>query len=117
MGAIICLILGGEGILRTQIANAFELKFVAPDRTVEEALSEVKDHAQDLLQVKDLLELESWKAAQKTLRLSSALLKKDIYIIIQSKPGIERSELRKLYSTLFNNVTRVSDALLHALGK
>lgn len=110
LAAITSLISGGEGILRTQIANAFEFKFVAPDMTIEEALSGVRDHAQDLLQVRDLLELESWKVAQKTLRQSSALLKKDIYTIIQSKPGIERPQLRKLYSTLFNNVTRVSAA-------
>lgn len=110
MAAITSLILGGNGIFRTQSANAFEFKFVAPDMTVEEALSGVRGHAQDLLHVRDLLELESWRAAQKTLRQSSAILKKDIYTIIQSKPGIERAQLRKLYSTLFNNVTRVSAA-------
>ncbi|XP_027344457.1 psbQ-like protein 3, chloroplastic isoform X2 [Abrus precatorius] len=85
-------------------------RFVAPGQTIEEALSGVKDHAQDLLQVRELLESESWKAAQKTLRQSSALLKKDIYTIIQNKPGIERPPLRKLYSTLFNNVTRLDYA-------
>ncbi|RZB81098.1 psbQ-like protein 3, chloroplastic isoform X1 [Glycine soja] len=110
LAAITSLILGGNGIFRTQSANAFEFKFVAPDMTVEEALSGVRGHAQDLLHVRDLLELESWRAAQKTLRQSSAILKKDIYIIIQSKPGIERAQLRKLYSTLFNNVTRLDYA-------
>jgi len=102
------LILGGEDIFRTHNANAFDFGFVAPDMTAEEALRGVRDHAQDLLQVKDLLESESWTEAQRDLRQSSAVLKKDIYIIIQSKPAIERAELRKLYFTLFNNVTRVS---------
>ncbi|KAL4342830.1 hypothetical protein HN51_061139 [Arachis hypogaea] len=97
-------------ILRTQSTSAFEFKFVAPDQTIEEAESGVRGHAQNLLQVKDLLELESWKAAQKELRMSSALLKKDIYTIIQNKPGIERPPLRKLYTTLFNNVTRLDYA-------
>ncbi|MED6125282.1 hypothetical protein PIB30_067116 [Stylosanthes scabra] len=97
-------------ILRTQSASAFEFKFVAPDQTIEEAESGVRGHAQNLLQVKDLLELESWKSAQKALRSSSALLKKDIYTIIQNKPGVERPPLRKLYSTLFNNVTRLDYA-------
>ena len=110
MAAITSLILGVNGNFGTQSANAFEFKFVAPDMTVEDALSGVRGHAQDLLHVRDLLELESWRAAQKTLRQSSAILKKDIYTIIQSKPGIERAQLRKLYSTLFNNVTRVSAA-------
>lgn len=105
------LILGGECIFRTEkSANAFEFEFglVAPGQTVEEAQNGVKGHAQDLLQVRELLESGLWKAAQKALRQSSALLKKDIYIIIQNKPGSERPQLRKLYSTLFNNVTRVS---------
>ncbi|CAJ1960707.1 unnamed protein product [Sphenostylis stenocarpa] len=110
LGIITPFILGGEDIFRTQNANAFEFRFMAPDMTAEEALGGVRSHAQDLLQVKDLLESESWETAQKTLRQSSARLKKDIYLIIQSKPGIERAELRKLYSTLFNNVTRLDYA-------
>ncbi|WJX31103.1 hypothetical protein P8452_19569 [Trifolium repens] len=100
----------GELIFSTKNANAFEFGLVAPDQTVEEAQNVVRVHAQDLLQVRDLLELESWKIAQKELRRSSALLKKDIYTIIQSKPGSERPQLRKLYSTLFNNVTRLDYA-------
>ncbi|WJX37024.1 hypothetical protein P8452_24839 [Trifolium repens] len=104
------LIFSGEFIFRTKNANAFEFGLVAPDQTIEEAQNIVRVHAQDLLQVKDLLDSESWKIAQKELRRSSALLKKDIYTIIQSKPGIERPQLRKLYSTLFNNVTRLDYA-------
>ncbi|CAJ2640597.1 unnamed protein product [Trifolium pratense] len=100
----------GELIFRTKNANAFEFGLVAPDQTIEEAQNVVRVHAQDLLQVRDLLESESWKIAQKELRRSSKLLKKDIYTIIQSKPGSERPLLRKLYSTLFNNVTRLDYA-------
>ncbi|XP_014518124.1 psbQ-like protein 3, chloroplastic [Vigna radiata var. radiata] len=110
LATITPLILGGEDIFSTQIANAFDFRFVAPDMTAEEALRGVRNHAQDLLQVKELLESESWTEAQRYLRQTSALLKKDIYIIIQNKPGIERPELRKLYSTLFNNVTRLDYA-------
>ena len=101
------LIFSGECIFRTENANAFDFGLVVPDQTVEEAQNVVRVHAQDLLQVRDLLESKSWKIAQKELRRSSALLKKDIYTIIQNKPGSERSQLRELYSTLFNNVTRV----------
>ncbi|KAL5076973.1 hypothetical protein RYX36_015957 [Vicia faba] len=103
-------IISGECIFRTENANAFDFGLVAPDQTVEEAQDVVRVHAQDLLQVGDLLKSESWKVAQKELRKSSALLKKDIYTIIQSKPGNERPQLRKLYSTLFNNVTRLDYA-------
>ncbi|XP_058749088.1 psbQ-like protein 3, chloroplastic [Vicia villosa] len=104
------LIISGECIFWTENANAFDFGLVAPDQTVEEAQDVVRVHAQDLLQIGDLLKSESWKVAQKELRRSSALLKKDIYTIIQSKPGKERPELRKLYSTLFNNVTRLDYA-------
>ncbi|XP_058781986.1 psbQ-like protein 3, chloroplastic [Vicia villosa] len=107
---IMGLIISGECIFRTENANAFDFGLVAPDQTIEEAQDVVRVHAQDLLQIGDLLKSESWKVAQKELRRSSALLKKDIYTIIQSKPGKERPELRKLYSTLFNNVTRLDYA-------
>ncbi|KAK7290296.1 hypothetical protein RIF29_04607 [Crotalaria pallida] len=104
------LILSECGIVRTESASAFDFGFVAPDQTVEEAESGVRGHAQDLLEVKGLLEKESWGEAQKALRLSSALLKKDMNTIIQSKPGSERPQLRELYFTLFNNVTRLDYA-------
>lgn len=102
------LIMSGVCIFRTENANAFDFGLVAPDQTAEEAQNVVRVHVQDLLQVGDLLKSESWKEAQKQLRKSSALLKKDMYTIIQSKPGKERPELRELYFTLFSNVTRVS---------
>lgn len=109
IAAMASLIWSEYGIVRTQSANAFEFGFVDPDQSVEEAENGVRGHAQDLLQVRDLLEIESWKEAQKALRLSSALLKKDINTIIESKPGSERPQLRKLYFTLFNNVSKVSE--------
>uniref|UniRef100_A0A2P2ILC4 Uncharacterized protein n=1 Tax=Rhizophora mucronata TaxID=61149 RepID=A0A2P2ILC4_RHIMU len=33
-----------------------------------------------------------------------------MYILIQSKPGSERPQLRKLYSNLFNNVSKLDYA-------
>ncbi|XP_059643241.1 psbQ-like protein 3, chloroplastic [Cornus florida] len=90
--------------------NAFELRMTVPDQSVEEAESGIRGHALSLLQVKDLLESESWKEAQKELRKSSSKLKQDIYTIIQSKPPSQRPPLRKLYSTLFNSVTRLDYA-------
>ncbi len=93
-----------------QVAVGFDLNLVATGRTFEEAKSEIRGHAQALLQIKSLIESESWGEAQKVLRKNSAVLKQDIYTIIQGKPGSERPELRKLYSNLFNNATRVSGA-------
>ena len=80
-------------------------RMTVPDQTVEEAESGIREHAMSLVQVKPLLESESWKDAQKELRKSSSYLKQDIYTIIQGKPGPERAQLRILYSKLFNDVT------------
>lgn len=88
-----------------QIANAFDFRITTLNQTQEQADSGIKGHVQSLTQVRELLEEESWKAAQKALRKRSANLKQDMYTIIQAKPGSERSEPRKLYFKLFNNVT------------
>ncbi|XP_060206532.1 psbQ-like protein 3, chloroplastic [Lycium barbarum] len=97
-------------LLTEKTANAFDFRITAPDQTLEEAQDGIQSHALSLLQVKELLEEESWKEAQKALRKSSALLKQDIYTIIQAKPGRERTELRKMYSILFNTVSRMDFA-------
>ncbi|KAL9355079.1 hypothetical protein Peur_053049 [Populus x canadensis] len=49
-----------------------------------------------LLQIKDFLASESWKEARQVLRRCSSNLKLDLYAVIQSKPGKERSQLRTL---------------------
>lgn len=105
MGSV--LLAGSEAIFGQQVAVGFELNMVAPDRTFEEAKSGIRDHAEALLEIKSLIEAESWREAQQVLRKNSSYLKQDIYTIIQGKPGSERPELRKLYSDLFNNATRV----------
>ncbi|XP_022728172.1 psbQ-like protein 3, chloroplastic [Durio zibethinus] len=97
-------------IKEENIAYGLDLKMVAPEQTLEEAENGVQNHAKALLQVKDLIDSKSWREAQKELRKSSSLLKQDIYTIIQGKPGGERPQLRKLYSNLFNNVTKLDYA-------
>ncbi|GAB4855292.1 hypothetical protein Ancab_023912 [Ancistrocladus abbreviatus] len=99
-----------EAFLGDKVANSFEFRMTVPDQTVEEAESMIRDHAQALLQVKSLLESESWKEAQQQLRKASSYLKQDIYTIIQSKAGSIRPQLRKLYSDLFNSVTKLDYA-------
>jgi photosystem II oxygen evolving enhancer protein PsbQ len=111
VGAIVgmsSLCLTTEAVMNRKAANSFEFRMTVPDQTAEEAQSMIRDHAQALLDVKPLLESESWREAQRELRQNSAYLKQDIYTIIQSKEGSVRPLLRKLYSNLFNNVTKVS---------
>nr|DAD32618.1 TPA_asm: hypothetical protein HUJ06_011469 [Nelumbo nucifera] len=109
-GLATVVLLAREAIFCPNVAYSFDFRITAPDQTLEEAESTIRAHAQDLLDVKDLIAIESWGEAQKALRKSSSYLKQDIYTIIQAKPGIERPQLRKLYSLLFNNVTRLDYA-------
>lgn len=101
--ATVMSFLFAKGItLDKQTAKGFELnlRMTAPEQTLEQAQGGIKDHAQALLEVKEWLEEESWKEAQKELRSRAAFLKQDIYTIIQAKPGSQRPLLRKLYSDL-----------------
>ncbi|KAK6940354.1 Oxygen-evolving enhancer protein 3 [Dillenia turbinata] len=104
------LLSAADAIFSTEIAHAFGFRMTEPEQTLEEAQHAISGHVRDLLQVKSFIESESWKEAQKALRRSSALLKQDLYTIIQGKPGNERPRLRELYSYLFNNVTRLDYA-------
>lgn len=110
IAAVASILLAREAILKPEIAFGADWKILASEQTVEEAESEIRVHAQSLLDIKALLESESWREAQKAMRNSSSNLKHDLYTIIQSRPGSERPYLRKLYSDLFNNVSRVSTA-------
>ncbi|XP_062101186.1 psbQ-like protein 3, chloroplastic [Humulus lupulus] len=86
------------------------LGMVAPGQTVEEAQNGIRDHILALLQVKDLIDSQSWREAQKALRKSSAFVKLDLYTIIQASPATQRPQLRKLYFDLSNNVSKLDYA-------
>lgn len=101
--------LGLTGSMAVGAANALDLKLIAPGQSLEEAESGIRGHAEALLEVRGLIESEAWKEAQKRLRSSSPPLKQDLHTIIEYKPPAERPPLRKLYSLLFNNITRVSN--------
>jgi hypothetical protein len=62
------------------------------------------------VRVKEYIDARSWRELQAALRASASNLKQDLYAIIQAKPGSQRPELRRLYSELFNSVTRVGIA-------
>ncbi|KAF8389593.1 hypothetical protein HHK36_024110 [Tetracentron sinense] len=107
---LVTVLLGREAIFNPNAAYSFDFRMTVPDQTVEEAESGIRGHAQDLLQIKAFIDAETWREAQKALRKSSSSLKQDIYTIIQAKPGSERPQLRKLYSILFNSVTKLDYA-------
>ncbi|KAF9624066.1 hypothetical protein IFM89_007764 [Coptis chinensis] len=110
IAAVNTILLARETMFNMDVASAFDFRMTVPDQTPEEAEGTIKDHARELLEVKDLIESEQWRDAQKALRKSSSYLKQDIYTLIQAKPGSERPPLRLLYSNLFNNVTRLDYA-------
>ncbi|KAI4379836.1 hypothetical protein MLD38_006081 [Melastoma candidum] len=89
----------------------FNVPLVRPGQTMEEAMGSVRWDARSMLEeVKELIDSESWEEAQKELRKGSGALRRDFYTIIQGKPGTERPALRKLFSELFNGVTRLDYA-------
>ncbi|CAA6666634.1 unnamed protein product [Spirodela intermedia] len=91
---------GAWFLRRRDPAGAAESWFVAPEQTAAEAEAAVAGHARGLLELFPL----------QALREDAPLLKQDLYTIIQSKPGARRPELRKLFSALFNSVTRLDYA-------
>lgn len=93
-------------------ASSVEFQLMTPGQSLEEAKTQIKLHARNLLKIKTFIDSESWKEVQIALKESSPLLKQDLYTIIQSTPARERGELRRLYTDLFNNVTTVSQKSL-----
>lgn len=91
-----------------KFASALDMGLVAPEQTMEEAESGIRGHALALLEVKALIDSESWSEAQKFLRKSASRLKRDFYTIIQGRLAGERPRLRKLYFDLFSNVSKVN---------
>ncbi|KAL5721552.1 hypothetical protein ACHQM5_005185 [Ranunculus cassubicifolius] len=110
IASINTLLLAKDTIFNTETASSFDFRITVPDQTPQEAADVLKEHAEDLLDVRPLLESKLWRDAQKALRKSAALLKQDVYTLIQAKPGSERQQLRVLYSQLFNAVTRLDYA-------
>ncbi|CAA7403431.1 unnamed protein product [Spirodela intermedia] len=101
---------GAWFLRRRDPAGAAESWFVAPEQTAAEAEAAVAGHARGLLELFPLVESRAWRELQQALREDAPLLKQDLYTIIQSKPGARRPELRKLFSALFNSVTRLDYA-------
>jgi hypothetical protein len=91
-------------------AGSFDLRITVPEESSEEAEAVVRAHARNLLRVKRLIDAAAWRELQAELRASASNLKQDLYAIIQASPASQRSELRELYSDLFNSVTDVSTA-------
>ncbi|KAF9622070.1 hypothetical protein IFM89_029354 [Coptis chinensis] len=69
------ILLARETRFNMDVASAFDFRMTVPDQTPEEAEGTIEDHARELLEVKDLIESEQWRDAQKELRRSSSYLK------------------------------------------
>ncbi|KAL5983136.1 hypothetical protein ACLOJK_017218 [Asimina triloba] len=108
--ALATVLLATEAVSNSNLAFSLDFRVTVPDQTPEEAEIGIRTHAQDLLNIKPLVDSQSWKDAQKALRQSSGFLRQDLYTIIQSKPGKLRPPLRRLYTQLFNSVTKMDYA-------
>ncbi|KAL6656705.1 hypothetical protein ACP70R_004485 [Stipagrostis hirtigluma subsp. patula] len=75
-----------------------------------EAAARAKESAQDIINLKSLIDKKAWPYVQNDLRLKASYLRYDLNTIIASKPKEEKKGLKELTGKLFNTI----DDLDHA---
>ena len=75
-----------------------------------EAVARVKTSAQDIINLKPLIDKKAWPYVQNDLRLRASYLRYDLKTVIASKPKEEKKSLKELTGKLFSTI----DDLDHA---
>ncbi|XP_062187974.1 oxygen-evolving enhancer protein 3-1, chloroplastic-like [Phragmites australis] len=75
-----------------------------------EAAARAKSSAQDIINLKPLIDKKAWPYVQNDLRLRASYLRYDLNTVIASKPKEEKKSLKELTGKLFNTI----DDLDHA---
>ncbi|KAG0545261.1 hypothetical protein BDA96_02G345700 [Sorghum bicolor] len=75
-----------------------------------EAAARVKTSAQDIINLKPLIDKKAWPYVQNDLRLRASYLRYDLKTVIASKPKEEKKSLKELTGKLFSTI----DDLDHA---
>lgn len=73
-----------------------------------EAVKRAKESAQDILNVKALIDKKQWPYVKNDLRLKASYLRYDLNTVIAAKPKEEKKALKELTSTLFSKLDDVS---------
>lgn len=89
------------------LKNRFFLQPLSPT----EAAARAKESAQEILNVKGLIDKKAWPYVQNDLRLKSEYLRFDLNTIIASKSKDEKKQLKDLTGKLFQNMADVSFCL------
>ncbi|RQW16292.1 hypothetical protein EHS17_15875 [Rhodobacteraceae bacterium CH30] len=88
------------------LKNRFFLQALSPT----EAAARAKESAQEILNVKGLIDKKAWPYVQNDLRLKSEYLRFDLNTIIASKSKDEKKQLKDLTGKLFQNMADLDHA-------
>ncbi|PWZ38793.1 Oxygen-evolving enhancer protein 3-1, chloroplastic [Zea mays] len=105
---------GLPGTLNSDQARDFDLplkeRFYLQPLPPAEAVARVKTSAQDIINLKPLIDKKAWPYVQNDLRLRASYLRYDLKTVIASKPKEEKQSLKELTGKLFSTI----DDLDHA---
>lgn len=76
----------------------------------QDAVARAKDSAQDIVNVKSLIDKKAWPYVQNDLRLKASCLRYDLNTIIASKSKAEKKALKSLVSKLFDEINNLDYA-------
>ncbi|XP_010434201.1 PREDICTED: oxygen-evolving enhancer protein 3-1, chloroplastic [Camelina sativa] len=88
------------------LKNRFYLQPLPPT----EAAARAKESAQDIINVKSLIEKKAWPYVQNDLRSKASYLRYDLNTIISSKPKDEKKPLKELTKKLFDTIDNLDYA-------
>jgi len=105
---------GTAGTLNSDQARDFDLalkeRFYLQPLPPAEAAARAKSSAQDILNLKPLIDKKAWPYVMNDLRLRASYLRYDLNTVIASKPREEKKSLKELTGKLFSTI----DDLDHA---
>uniref|UniRef100_A0A804MRN0 Uncharacterized protein n=1 Tax=Zea mays TaxID=4577 RepID=A0A804MRN0_MAIZE len=109
---------GLPGTLNSDQARDFDLplkeRFYLQPLPPAEAVARVKTSAQDIINLKPLIDKKAWPYVQNDLRLRASYLRYDLKTVIASKPKEEKQSLKELTGKLFSTIDDVSGPELTA---
>jgi photosystem II oxygen-evolving enhancer protein 3 len=109
---------GTAGTLNSDQARDFDLplkeRFYLQPLPPAEAVARVKTSAQDIINLKPLIDKKAWPYVQNDLRLRASYLRYDLKTVIASKPKEEKQSLKELTGKLFSTIDDVSGPELTA---
>jgi hypothetical protein len=109
---------GTAGTLNSDQARDFDLalkeRFYLQPLPPAEAAARAKSSAQDILNLKPLIDKKAWPYVMNDLRLRASYLRYDLNTVIASKPREEKKSLKELTGKLFSTIDSVSHAAIES---